>query len=86
MLKYNTVQWWPEGHKYHQVLAQRLLTYWTYLTFQGIHTVQNFLRKRYAQKNKPDSLLCTAISGFSGNFGRTLVLWPRVILGYLRQP
>ena len=42
--------------------------------------------KQHAQQNKLDSILCTAILGFSGNLGQTLGLWPRVILECQRQP
>ena len=53
---------------------------------KDIHTVQNFLCKKYTQQNKLDSLLCTAILGFSGNLGWTLGLRPRLIIGCLTQP
>ena len=53
---------------------------------QDGQTFQKILSKQHAQLNKPDSLLCTAILGLSGNLLRTLGLRPRAILGCLRQP
>ena len=53
---------------------------------EDVHTVQKILCKWHAQKNKLDSLLCTAILGIPGNLEWALGLRPWVILGYLRQP